>query len=333
MTGPGAPVPEPDRAEWGVAGVRAQGGAAAGLRQALLWASRRRGVQRLVSTSPASRRLVRRFVAGETLDEAVGTVRGLIRGGYGVTVDLLGEETRDAASAAAAVAANLALIRRLAAEGLAESEVSLKLSALGLRLDEEMALWHAGELCRAAVALGIAITIDMEDHTTTDATLSIGRRLREVMPSLGLVIQASLRRSLDDCRALAQPGSRVRLCKGAYLEPPALAWQGRHEVRIAYVRCLQVLIAGGALPLLATHDPTLIAGCHRVMERDGAALRHEHQMLYGIRSDEQSRLRAAGEEIRVYVPFGERWYPYLMRRLAERPADLTLLLRSLPRRA
>jgi proline dehydrogenase len=325
-----------DRTTWGAAGIPPQGGlgVTAGLRQALLWASHRRNVQRLVSTAPVARRLVRRFVAGETLDDAVATVRTLTAGGLTVTVDLLGEETLDAAAAAAAVAANLALIRRLAAEGLAQSEVSLKLSALGLLLDEEMALWHAGELCQEAAALGVALTLDMEDHTTTDATLRIGKRLREGTPSLGLVIQASLRRSLDDCRALAYPGSRIRLCKGAYQEPPVLAWQRHHEVRIAYVRCLEALLAGGAFPLLATHDPTLIAGCHRVMERNGTALpRHEHQMLYGIRSDEQARLRAAGEEVRVYVPFGERWYPYLMRRLAERPADLALLLRSLPQRA
>jgi proline dehydrogenase len=303
----------------------------AGLRHALLWASRRRGVQRFVSTSPLTRRLVRRFVAGETLDDAVGTVRALITSGLTVTVDLLGEETRDEASAGAAVAANLALMRRLAAEGLAPSEVSLKLSALGLLLDEGMALRHAGELCRVAATLGIAITLDMEDHTATDATLRVGRRLREAMPSLGLVIQASLRRSLDDCRALAYPGSRIRLCKGAYQEPPDLAWQGRNEIRAAYARCLQALITGGATPLLATHDPALIAGCHRLMERNGAAApHHEHQMLYGIRSDEQARLRAAGEQVRVYVPFGERWYPYLMRRLAERPADIALLVRSLP---
>jgi proline dehydrogenase len=327
-SGPGSPAPE--RTDWGAAGRRPPGGLSAALRHTLLWASRQRRVQRLISTSPLSRRLVRRFVAGETLDDAAVAVRSLVGSGLTVTVDLLGEETLDQASAAAAVAANLALIRRLSAEGLAQTEVSLKLSALGLRLDEEMALWNAGELCQEAAALGIAITIDMEDHTTTDATLRIGRRLREGMPSLGLVIQASLHRSVDDCRALAHRGSRVRLCKGAYQEPPEIAWQGRHEVRTAYIRCLQVLLAGGALPLLATHDPALIAGCHRVMERNGAAApRHEHQMLYGIRSDEQARLRAAGEEVRVYVPFGERWYPYLVRRLAEHPStNVVLVLRS-----
>ncbi len=333
---PRPPGPVSDRTGWGSAGMGPQGGGGltAGIRQSLLWASRLRGVQRLVSTSPVTRRLVRRFVAGETLDDAVATVRGLIGSGLSVTVDLLGEETRDEELARAALAANLALIRRLASDGLARSEVSLKLSALGLLLDEEMALWHAGEVCQEAASLGIAITLDMEDHATTDATLRIGRRLREGTPSLGLVLQASLRRSIDDCRALAYSGSRIRLCKGAYQEPPALAWQGRNEVRTAYARCLQVLLAGGATPLIATHDPALIDGCHRIMERNGAAApRHEHQMLYGIRRDEQARLRDAGEEVRVYVPFGERWYPYLMRRLAERPADLALLLRSLPQRA
>jgi proline dehydrogenase len=144
------------------------------------------------------------------------------------------------------------------------------------------------------------------------------------------VIQASLRRSEDDCRALAYAGSRVRLCKGAYQEPAALAWQRRDDVRAAYLRCLRILVEGGAVPLIATHDPVLIDACHRLMARHGPSrVPHEHQMLFGIRGDEQVRLAAAGEAIRIYVPFGERWYPYLMRRMAERPANLALVLRAL----
>ena len=143
------------------------------------------------------------------------------------------------------------------------------------------------------------------------------------------MIQASLRRSEDDCRALAHPGSRVRLCKGAYQEPVALAWQGRNEIRVAYLRCLRILLEGGATPLIATHDPALIDACHRLIAARGDGIAHEHQMLFGVRGDEQVRLVAAGEEVRIYVPFGERWYPYLMRRMAERPANLALVLRAL----
>jgi len=306
-------------------------GVAALLRHSLLWASRRRGVQRVVSQSPLTRRLVRRFVAGERLGDAVAVARRLADRGLSVTVDHLGEDTRDAAAAAAAVAVHGALVGRLAAEGLAaRAEVSVKLSALGQALDEELAFENARAVCRAAAAAGIAVTLDMEDHTTTDSTLRIGARLRAEHPATGLVIQASLRRSEQDCRDLAHPGSRVRLCKGAYQEPVALAWQRRNDVRVAYLRCLRILVEGGARPLIATHDPALIDACHRLLARRGpAGVTHEHQMLFGIRGDEQARLAAAGESVRVYVPFGRHWYPYLMRRMAERPANLALVLRAL----
>ncbi len=305
-------------------------GLGATVRLSLLWASRRRGVQRAVSTSPLTRRLVRRFVAGEGLGDAVRAVRELAGAGLSSSVDYLGEDTLDRGAASAAVSAHLALISRLAGQGLASrTEISLKLSALGLRLDPALVEENAWTVCRAAAGSGIAVTLDMEDHSTTDTTLAIGGRLRAEIPSLGLVIQASLRRSEDDCRALAHPDSRVRLCKGAYQEAPALAWQRRGEVRAAYLRCLRILVEGGAMPLLATHDPALIDACHRLMARAGAGVGHEHQMLYGIRPDEQTQLATRGEQVRVYVPFGERWYPYLMRRIAERPANLILVLRAL----
>lgn len=325
-----------DRVGWGAARGRSpQGlGAVALLRHSLLWASRRHGVQRVVSGSPFTRRLVRRFVAGEDVADAVAVARRLAAQRLSVTVDHLGEDTRDADDARAAVAVHRTLIARLASEGLASrAELSLKLSALGQHLEEELAFANAGEVCRAAAEAGIPITLDMEDHTTTDSTLRIGGRLRAEHPATGLVIQASLRRSEDDCRALAHPGSRVRLCKGAYQELAALAWQRRNDVRLAYLRCLRILLEGGALPLVATHDPPLIEACHRLMAATGhAGVPHEHQMLFGVRGDEQARLAAAGEEVRVYVPFGERWYPYLMRRMAERPANLALVLRALTSR-
>jgi proline dehydrogenase len=320
-----------DRSGWGAAGGRLRGelGAAAVLRHSLIWASRRRSVQQVVSRSPLTRRLVRRFVAGEDLAGAVTVVRRLTGRGLSVTVDHLGEDIRDAAGATAAVAVHRALIAQLAAEGLApRAEVSLKLSSLGQSLDGELAFENALEVCRAAAEVGMPVTIDMEDHTTTDSTLGIGARLRAEHPSTGLVVQASLRRSEADCRALAHPGSRIRLCKGAYQETAARAWQRRNDVRAAYLRCLRILLEGGATPLIATHDPELIDACHRLIAARGGPA-HEHQMLFGIRADEQARLVAAGEEVRIYVPFGERWYSYLMRRMAERPANLALVLCAL----
>ncbi len=322
----------PERTAWGAAArqVRDGMGPGAALRHLLLWASRRHGVQSVVSTSPMTRGLVRRFVAGETAADALAVSRALLAAGMRVTLDRLGEDTRDPGDAAATVASLRRLIDALRDAGMAPgAEVSVKLSSLGQGVDDELCERSAREVCRAAAGAGMLVTLDMEDHRTTASTLRIGARLRAEMPDLGLVVQASLRRSEDDCRALAFPGSRVRLCKGAYQEPAALAWQQRAEVRAAYVRCLRILLDGGATPLLATHDPVLISASHRVVARHHGGGGHEHQMLYGIRPDEQERLVAAGEVVRVYVPFGTRWYPYLMRRLAERPANLALLLRSL----
>jgi proline dehydrogenase len=307
---------------------------AAVLRQTMLWASRRGSIKRAVTAAPITREVVRRFVAGEDVGDAVAAARGLREKGLRCTLDFLGEDTRDAQMATATVAAYRTLLERLAAEGLAASaEVSVKLSALGQALDEGMAFDNAAAVCEAARGAGTTVTIDMEDHTTTDSTLSILQRLRADYPSTGAVIQASLRRSPADCAALAHPGSRVRLCKGAYQEPASVAWQTRSEIRTAYIRCLQTLVAGGAYPMLATHDPLLIRVSQRVLQhpaRNGDG--HEFQMLFGIRPQEQLRLAANGELMRIYVPFGTQWYGYLMRRMAERPANLALVLRALSSR-
>ena len=311
--------------------------AASALRHSLLWASRRRGIQRLISTSLLTRPLVRRFVAGESADDAVAAVSALAAQGLAASVDRLGEDSGERGVARETAAAYLLLIDRLAGLHLPLApEVSLKLSALGLRLDEDVALAHARQVCGAAADAGIGVTLDMEDHTITDPTLGIAERIRADSPSVGVVIQASLRRSIADCRRLAHPGSRVRLCKGAYQEPASLAWQRHDDIRAAYVRCLAILVEGGAYPMVATHDPRLIAAAARLTAsprltaaRGGVPVAHEHQLLYGVRADEQLRLARSGSTVRVYVPFGREWYPYLMRRLAERPANLALVLRSL----
>jgi proline dehydrogenase len=274
---------------------------------------------------------VRRFVAGETIDEALAVTRALIAQGLEVSLDHLGEDTRDTVTARAAVDAYCSLAGRLADQGLAgRAEMSVKLSAVGQALDESLALDNARLICAAAQAAGSSVTIDMEDHTTTDSTLRVVGLLRRDFPSTGAVLQASLHRTEGDCRVLGVPGSRVRLCKGAYQEPPSLAWQRPDDVRAAYLRCLSTLIAGGALPMAATHDPKLVDATGRlVRDIGGPGFKHEYQMLFGIRPDEQRRLVAAGAIVRVYVPFGVQWYGYLMRRMAERPANTALFLRAL----
>jgi proline dehydrogenase len=301
------------------------------LRRALLSASRNRRVRRLVTTAPVSRGVVKRFVAGEALDNAVEVTRTLSGQGLAVSLDHLGEDTAEPAQAAATAKAYLALLERLGQEGLSEgADVSVKLSAVGQLLDESMALDHARQVCEAAKDVGATVTLDMEDHTTTDSTLGILGQLRTDYPWVGAVLQAYLRRTEADCRELAHPGSRVRLCKGAYREPESVAYQSRREVDLSYVRCLKVLMAGGGYPMVASHDPRLIEIAGALAARaDRAPETYEYQMLYGVRPDEQRRLASEGATVRVYVPYGDEWYGYLMRRLAERPANLAFFLRAL----
>ncbi len=301
------------------------------LRSVILRAADDARVKSLVAKAPVSRDVVARFVAGEALDDAVRATGALISDGLRVSLDHLGEDTCNAGQAEATTKAYLALLGRLADEGLTSgAEVSVKLSAVGQLLDEAMAIDNAGSICEAAVAAGTTVTLDMEDHTTTDSTLRIHRELRRDFPTTGAVIQSYLRRSEADCRDLAAARSRVRLCKGAYSEPESVAFQSRGEVDRSYVRCLKVLMNGSGYPMVATHDPRLVAIAGALVRQVGRKQgSYEYQMLYGIRPNEQRRLAGAGETVRVYVPYGDEWYGYLMRRLAERPANVTFFLRAL----
>jgi proline dehydrogenase len=304
------------------------------LRQPLLLLARSRQVKELVTRMPVSSGIVTRFVPGEGTAEVVRAVAEFVADGRLATIDFLGEDTLDQAQAEATVAAYLDLLEALAAAGLARSaEVSVKLSAIGQALPEiggKLALENARRICRAARNIGTTVTLDMEDHTTTDDTLGTLRELRKDYPETGAVLQAYLHRTEEDCRALAFEGSRVRLCKGAYNEPEDVAFQDRHEVDKSYVRCLKVLMNGQGYPMVASHDPRMIKIASALATRAGRAPdTYEFQMLYGIRSDEQKRLADSGERMRVYVPYGGEWYGYLMRRLAERPSNLTFFLRSL----
>jgi proline dehydrogenase len=304
------------------------------LRQPILLLARSQGLKRLVSTMPVSSGIVTGYVPGETTADAVRATSELVDDGLRVTLDYLGEDTTDAAQAEATVAAYKELLADLAAKGLApHAEVSVKLSAIGQSLPDsghKVALENARDICRAARNAGTTVTLDMEDHTTTDSTLTILRELRKDFPETGAVLQAMLHRTEADCRALAYEGSRVRLCKGAYMEPEDVAFQDRLEVDKAYVRCLKVLLAGQGYPMIATHDPRMVQIASSLASRFGRRPgTYEFQMLYGIRPEEQKRLAAAGETMRVYIPYGTEWYGYLMRRLAEKPQNLTFFARSL----
>ncbi|MFB9238903.1 proline dehydrogenase family protein [Plantactinospora siamensis] len=301
------------------------------LRSVILAASRSSRVERLVATAPYTRDVVRRFVAGTTPDDALRATRELVTAGLTVTLDHLGEDTVTAEQATAVREAYLELLAVLRAAGLTGSaEVSVKLSAVGQAFDEKLAYENARLICAAAAEAGTTVTLDMEDHTTTDSTLDILAKLRADHPSTGAVLQAYLRRTESDCRELAGAGSRVRLCKGAYKEPESVAYQSASDVDKSYVRCLNVLMAGDGYPMLATHDPRLIAiGQERARWYDRTPDSFEFQMLYGIRPDEQTRLASEGHTVRVYVPYGDEWYGYLMRRLAERPANVAFFARSL----
>lgn len=301
------------------------------LRRTILAAARSGELKSLVSRAPVTRSVVRRFIPGEQTGEALGVCHRLIDRGLTVSLDHLGEDTRDREQARATTDAYLALLESLATEGLTPAaEVSVKLSAVGQLLDRAIAVDNARAICQAARRAGTTVTIDMEDHTLTDSTLSILDEVRQDFPDTGAVLQSYLRRTEGDCRDLAHAGSRVRLCKGAYDEPASVAYQDKIDVDRSYVRCLNVLLAGAGYPMFATHDPRLIAIIEdrvRWYDRDRGSF--EYQFLYGIRPDEQTRLADLGETVRVYLPYGTEWYGYFMRRLAERPANVGFFLRSL----
>lgn len=303
------------------------------LRRALLGVSRNHRIKDLATRWSTTDQLVQRFVAGEETADAVRVTRQLAGGGLLVTIDHLGEDTQDTEQADRVVLAYLDLLAQLSADGLTrEAEVSVKLTALGLMLPDgdRIALDNARMICVAALQAGTTVTVDMEDHTTTDRTLDIVHALRKDFPDTGAVIQAYLHRSEADLRELVGTGSRVRLCKGAYSEPEEVAFTERADIDKAYVRCLKILMAGDGVPLVATHDPRLIAIAQDLAHRNRRSPdSYEFQLLHGIRPTEQHRLANAGHRVRVYLPYGEDWYGYLVRRLAEKPANLALFMKSM----
>jgi proline dehydrogenase len=306
------------------------------MRSALLTLSHRKSLGDLATRVPVTRPMVRRFISGESLDEALPAIGKLREGGMRTTVDVLGESVTAEADARAAAERYLGLLDALAAAGV-DRNVSLKPTAMGLGIDPMLARENVGLIVAKAVELGAFVRVDMEDHTTTDATLDLWRAVRPGASAfaprtadVGVVIQASLRRSDRDVDAIIEAGGRVRLCKGAYKEPSSVAYAEKAEVDEAYERLMLRLMRNGVYPAIATHDVRLIKRAVEVAKAEGIARdSFEFQMLYGIRRDLQEQLVGAGYRVRVYVPFGAQWYPYFMRRLAERPANVSFLLRNM----
>lgn len=305
------------------------------LRRGLLEVSRHDSLRTVIEKAPISRNVVNRFVAGADTESVVTVAGELTATNRSVTIDYLGEDTVDIEMATGTKNAYLDLLNQLSDAGLTANgsvEVSLKLSALGQALGDggyARALDNAREICRTAANAGTTVTLDMEDHTRTDATLEALAELRQDFPWVGAVLQSYLHRTEADCKDLAYAGSRVRLCKGAYNEPESVAYQDKIDVDKSYVRCLKALMAGDGYPMVASHDPRMIEIAGALADRAGRAKdSFEYQLLLGIRPDEQLRLAETGATVRVYVPYGDEWYGYLVRRMAERPANMLFFARS-----
>jgi len=302
------------------------------MRVLLLGLSHRRFVGRIATRLPFTRPMVARFVAGETLEAALPALERLHAAGFRTTVDILGESVTSAAAARAAAGAYVAAIPVLADRGI-DRNVSIKLSQMGLAVDAALARENVGRVLTAAASVEGFVRIDMEDHTTTEATLALWRDLRPLMAGngdTGVVLQSALRRTPADAEAMIAAGARVRLCKGAYREPAEVAHQDKVDVDAAFLAVMRRLLDAGTHPALATHDDHIVdAAIEYARERGIGPERFEFQMLYGVRRDLQERLLRDGWAVRIYVPLGSQWYPYFMRRLAERPANVVFLVGSL----
>jgi proline dehydrogenase len=299
------------------------------LRAFFLWLADRRWLGRVAIATPLVRRMPFRFVAGTTLDQAAEAVRALNEGGATATLDVLGEAVDDRASADRAAAAYVEAIERIARDGL-DANVSIKLTQMGLDLGVEECLAVMAPVAAAGSRHGVFIRIDMESSAHVDRTLEIVERLRADGCAVGPVIQAYLHRSPADVERIAAEQVRTRVCKGAYAEPPEVALQERDAISDAFVALTERLLEADAYPGVATHDPDIIERVKTsARERGIGPDRFEFQLLFGIRRDLQRQLLADGYRVRVYVPYGTEWYPYFMRRLAERPANVLFVLRSL----
>ncbi|HWE62251.1 MAG TPA: proline dehydrogenase family protein [Chloroflexota bacterium] len=299
---------------------------------ALLGVASQPAVAEFAHRSPLTQGLVRRFVAGETLDDALAAVRAIEGQGMHVALDHLGENTTSVAEAAAATGEAIQALEAVHGLG-ADAYISVKLTQMGLDLGEYIVLDDARRLLDRAAALDGFIRIDMEASAYTARTIELFSELRQQYQNVGIVLQAYLYRSMDDLRAMVSIGARVRLVKGAYREPPHISFRRKRDTDRNFVRMMEYMLREGEEPAIATHDPAIVEhACEFARQIKLSPDRFEFQMLYGVRRDLQEQLTDDGYRVRVYVPYGAQWYPYLTRRLAERPANLQFVLGSLLRR-
>ncbi len=300
-----------------------------------IFLSESRLLRGIAERSRIGRRLSRRFVAGTTVGEALGATASTNTLGMSVSVDNLGENVTNTDEARESAQLYHELLDAINARKL-QANVSLKLTHMGLDVDETLARQLVSDLVAHAARLGSFVRVDMEGSPYTDKTLAIVRELHAKPGNaghVGAVIQSYLRRSEDDVRALCAEGIRIRLCKGAYKEPPEIAFQAKSEVDASFVNLMKIMLKSGTYHGIATHDPKMIqATIAFARAQNIAPEKFEFQMLYGVRRELQQRLVRDGWRMRVYIPFGTEWYPYLMRRLAERPANVFFILRNLFRR-
>jgi proline dehydrogenase len=297
------------------------------LRSSLLYLSNQPRVFRFVRNNRLAKRFARRFVAGETLDEALTAVEGLNKKGISASLDLLGESVTNEREARAACGEYLRILDRIQQRKL-DANVSIKLTAMGLDISEELCVAIMHDVLGRAQSYRSFVRLDMESSAYTERTLRLfeDRLYPAYKENVGIVLQSYLYRTASDVERAVQLRCRVRLCKGAYKEPASVAFAEKNEVDNNFVKCMRRLLEQGNYPGIATHDPAIIAECKRFVAEHGIANdRFEFQMLYGVRRDVQESLVREGYRIRVYVPFGTQWYPYLMRRLAERPANVAFI--------
>jgi proline dehydrogenase len=303
-------------------------------RRVLHAASRSDRARDLVAAAPGTRHVVRRFVTGERPADALAVARTLAEDGITASVGRLGGGGADLATARETTVSYLGLLDLAEDAGVAAGlDISLQLSSLGRDVPyggRKVCYENAAEICARADHLGATVTLDAEEHPAVDTTLQVLADLRREYPTTGVALQAYLRRTEADCRELATARSRVRLCKGGYSAPRHVAFTRRAEIDISYARCLDILMAGSGYPMVATHDPRLLAwAAGLATDHVRAPATFEYQFLHGVRAHEQLRLVSLGATVRVYLPYGPGWYPYLLRRIAEHPANLALFPRAL----
>ncbi|MGH9789573.1 MAG: proline dehydrogenase family protein [Candidatus Acidiferrales bacterium] len=302
------------------------------MRALLLKLSESKRVARWVTSNGTTRGMARRFVAGETLDDAIAAASVCNRAGMKASLDFLGENVASESEARQVRQMYLGIFDRIAAEKL-EANVSLKLTQLGLDLSFDLCAELLESIVAHAAGHGNFVRIDMEGSPYTERTIEMCKRMRARSPAVGTVVQAYLYRTEADVKGLLEAGCRLRLCKGAYKEPPEIAFPKKADVDANFVKLMQLVLPSGIYHGVATHDPAMIAATKQFAAQQGiSAEKFEFQMLYGIRSDLQQQLVREGYNLRVYIPYGTQWFPYFMRRLAERPANVLFFLRNLFRR-